>query len=51
VLSEYAIVSYQTSTIYNAENDTGVRWDSFGFEWPITDPILSEKDKKLPLFR
>lgn len=30
-LSEYAIVSYQTTSVYNAENDTGVRYNSFGF--------------------
>lgn len=50
VLSEMAIVSYLTTTVYNADHDTGVRWNSFGFDWPIENPILSEKDQNLPLF-
>ena len=44
-LSDYAIVSYQTTSIYNAENDTGVHYNSFGFNWPIENPILSKKTK------
>ncbi len=50
VLSEQAIVNYSTTSVHNAENDTGIRWDSFGFNWPIDNPILSEKDRHLPPF-
>lgn len=46
-LSEFAIVSYQTTSVYNAENDTGVHYSSFGFDWPIENPILSDKDNNL----
>jgi len=49
-LSDYAIVSYQTTSVYNAENDTGIYYNSFGFNWPIENPILSEKDKNLRHF-
>lgn len=49
-LSEYAIVSYQTTSVYNPENDTGVRYDSFDFNWPVDNPIISEKDKNLKRF-
>jgi len=49
-LSDYAIVSYQTTSVYNVENDTGVRYDSFGFNWPIENPVLSEKDRNLKRF-
>jgi dTDP-4-dehydrorhamnose 3,5-epimerase len=43
-LSDKAIVSYQTTTVYNADADRAIHWDSFGFKWPIIDPIVSEKD-------
>ena len=44
-LSDRAVVSYQTTTVYNAEADRSIRWDSFGYEWPIDSPILSDKDR------
>ena len=50
VLSKRAIILNQTTTVYNAENDAGVHYKSFGFEWPIIDPIISQKDAKLPIF-
>ena len=47
-LSDHAIVSYHTTTVHNPENDTGVHYRSFGFDWPIENPIISEKDRNLP---
>ena len=44
-LSESAMFLNRTTTVYNAEADTGVRWDSCGVDWPDADPILSDKDK------
>ena len=29
-------------------NDVGVKWDSVKFNWPIENPILSDRDKNLP---
>ena len=43
-------VVYSLSTVYNPENDSGVRWDTVGIKWPLTNPILSEKDSNLPTF-
>lgn len=50
VLSEIAEVAYKCTTPYDAASDTGVRWDDpdLGIPWPVTDPILSEKDRALP---
>lgn len=39
---------YQTSTVHSPTHDAGVRWDGFGFVWPVKNPILSERDKNLP---
>ncbi|MBI2605103.1 MAG: dTDP-4-dehydrorhamnose 3,5-epimerase [Deltaproteobacteria bacterium] len=47
-LSEGATLYYQVSTVYSAENDRGVRWDTAGVPWPIENPVLSERDGKFP---
>ena len=47
-LSEPSVVVYQVSSEYDSNFDTGVRWDSFGFDWPEASPTVSERDSKLP---
>ncbi|ENK0837469.1 dTDP-4-dehydrorhamnose 3,5-epimerase [Clostridium sporogenes] len=44
-LEDNTIVVYQVSTVYNPTSDSGVRWDSFGMNWNIEDPIISDRDK------
>ncbi len=46
-------VFYQMFEGYSADHARGVRWDdpAFGIEWPLPDPILSDKDRSYPLFR
>jgi dTDP-4-dehydrorhamnose 3,5-epimerase len=50
VLSEKATVLYKVSSEYNQKAEDGIRWDTFGFEWPTSNPVLSERDIKLPNF-
>ncbi len=52
VLSEEAVVVYKCSDYYNKEGERGIRWDDpiIRINWNISRPILSDKDKKLPLF-
>jgi len=50
-LEDNSTMVYQTSTVYSPAQDAGVRWDSFGFHWPVQTPVLSERDLKLPGFR
>ena len=38
------IVLYLADLEYSRENDDGIRYDSFGYDWGVTDPILSERD-------
>lgn len=45
VLSDIAIAFYMTTTQYAPEHDRGVRHDSFGYDWGINQPIMSERDK------
>lgn len=47
VLSDTAIFLNRTTTVYNADSEAGIKWDSCGIIWPNTNPILSDKDKNL----
>jgi dTDP-4-dehydrorhamnose 3,5-epimerase len=46
-LEENSLVSYCTDTPHSPSTDSGIRWDSFGFDWPVKTPILSPKDQQL----
>lgn len=46
-------VFYKVDEYYSPEHDRGIAWDDpeIGIEWPISKPILSAKDSKLPLLK
>lgn len=46
-LKDKTVVLYNVSSVYNSNNDTGILWNSFGFDWQINDPIISLRDRKL----
>jgi len=50
VLSEEADVLYKVTQEYSLENEMGIIWNDseINIEWPIQNPILHEKDSKLP---
>jgi dTDP-4-dehydrorhamnose 3,5-epimerase len=50
VLSEIADVDYQLSSYYDPETEAGIAWDDpdVGVEWPLDDPLLSERDVTAP---
>lgn len=50
VLSDSADVEYKCTDYYDPEGEGGVRWDDPGLsiEWPLADPLVSEKDRHLP---
>ncbi|MBL4752814.1 MAG: dTDP-4-dehydrorhamnose 3,5-epimerase family protein [Flavobacteriales bacterium] len=41
-----ATLIYMTTTVYNQDCDTGVMLNSFGFRWPIDDPVISLRDRE-----
>jgi dTDP-4-dehydrorhamnose 3,5-epimerase len=45
-------VCYQMSEFYAPEDARGVRWNdpAFGISWPISDPIMHERDRSYPDF-
>ncbi|WP_118972377.1 dTDP-4-dehydrorhamnose 3,5-epimerase family protein [Taibaiella koreensis] len=43
-LSEGAMTCYLVSSEHSREHDTGIRYDSFGFDWECYAPVLSERD-------
>ncbi|QDZ90395.1 dTDP-4-dehydrorhamnose 3,5-epimerase [Shewanella decolorationis] len=47
-LTESATVVYSTTTVHSPASDTGIRWDSFGFDWGVQQPIISERDLSFP---
>ena len=42
---------YKCTEEYDPHSDAGIRWDDpdIAISWPVTDPILSPKDRALPL--
>jgi dTDP-4-dehydrorhamnose 3,5-epimerase len=53
VLSEEAEIFYKCTEFYSPENERSIRWDDpeLAIDWPIKNPILSDKDRTAPLFK
>lgn len=47
-LGDGSVVNYLQTSCYDSEHDGGVRLDSFGFDWGVAEPILSERDQSFP---
>jgi dTDP-4-dehydrorhamnose 3,5-epimerase len=47
VLSEVAEIQYKCTGVYNGKTESGIRWNDpeIGIEWPVRDPLLSDKDR------
>lgn len=45
-LTEGALMLYKTNSVHEPEGDKGILWNSFGFDWAVTNPIVSERDQK-----
>jgi dTDP-4-dehydrorhamnose 3,5-epimerase len=53
VLSDSAEVLYKCTAEYASADDRGIIWNDpdIGIQWPLSDPVLSEKDKVHPPLR
>ena len=47
-LSENAVVAYKVDNFYSPEHERGILWNDkdLNIEWPVIDPIISDKDSK-----
>lgn len=48
VLSEKAIVINSLTSSHQDSHEAGIHFASFGFDWPVKNPIISEKDRNQP---
>jgi dTDP-4-dehydrorhamnose 3,5-epimerase len=53
VTSESAIVLYKCTDYYSPLDERGIRWDDpvLSMDWPVSSPVLSEKDRRYPALR
>jgi dTDP-4-dehydrorhamnose 3,5-epimerase len=49
-MSEVADVVYRVSSYYDAGEERGIAWNDpeLGIAWPLAQPILSDRDRRLP---
>lgn len=49
---EPADMFYKVTSVYNAVGESGISYNDpeLAIDWPITNPLLSDRDKKLPSF-
>jgi len=50
VLSESADFQYKCTEFYDVSDEGGIAWDdgTLSIDWPIKNPVLSDKDIRLP---
>ncbi|CAB5147166.1 dTDP-4-dehydrorhamnose 3,5-epimerase (EC [Olavius algarvensis associated proteobacterium Delta 3] len=53
VLSDEAVFIYKCTDFYAPEDEGGVLWSDpdLAIEWPVSVPVLSEKNRSLPLLQ
>lgn len=47
-LEDNTNVTYMQTSCYAPDNDGGIHYDSFGFDWKTSDPQLSDRDLAFP---
>ena len=46
-LADETLMTYLQSHPFDTKSDCGIHFDSFGFDWGLTEPIISERDQAL----
>jgi dTDP-4-dehydrorhamnose 3,5-epimerase len=47
-LADEATMVYKTTTVHSPAHDAGIRWDSFGYNWGLSSPLVSPRDASFP---
>jgi dTDP-4-dehydrorhamnose 3,5-epimerase len=48
---EQATMVYNVTSVYYPESDAGIHWSSISEKWPISEPLVSERDRQFPSLR
>ena len=53
VLSDHAIFSYKCDDFYAPDCEHGILWSdtSLGIDWPVKEPVISDKDENYPMLK
>jgi dTDP-4-dehydrorhamnose 3,5-epimerase len=53
VVSERADIQYKVNTFYSPPDERGLQWNDpdIAIEWPVADPLVSERDRVQPTLR
>lgn len=49
-LQDDSMITYFQTSDHNALGDSGIKWDSFGMNWEVNNPLISERDQTLIFF-
>jgi len=49
-LEDDSLMYYNVSSVYSPEDDSGILWNSFGFDWKIESPVMSMRDRNFAAF-
>ncbi|MBD77727.1 MAG: dTDP-4-dehydrorhamnose 3,5-epimerase [Crocinitomicaceae bacterium] len=50
-LEDHTCMTYLTSTVHSPDNDGGILYNSFGFDWPVNDSVHSDRDLTFPTLK
>lgn len=53
VMSSHAVFTYKCDDFYTPDCEHGIIWSDkdLGIDWPVNEPVISEKDEKYPRLR
>ena len=53
VVSDFATFTYQCTALYDHAAEAGIRWNDaeLAIDWPVSEPLLSDKDRLTPFLR
>jgi dTDP-4-dehydrorhamnose 3,5-epimerase len=52
-LEDNTVFFYKCTNVYNQESEGSIRWNDtdLNINWPINEPILTDRDKNAPIFK